>query len=192
MRQWLSIQLKMSTSKRNLDLKKRYHFLRSLGYSSYDANKMKQTSFIDTSLIKLKKNDKGRTTIVKSKSIKNTSYIVDAEMLYLKSRPNNSVYTDWGNITHSRGLKDRTMKLAKLVAIRDKKDIDYGYWYLYQLYIMNYDDKDFHAQTQEKQSYDMYLKKKTSQSKTSKKSKSTKNRGATKVSVNNAISLLGG
>jgi hypothetical protein len=184
----------MSTSrrKRNLDLKKRYHFLRSLGYSSYDANKMKQRSFIDTSLIKLKKDKKGRTTIVKSKAIKNTSYIVDAEMLYLKSRPNNSVYTDWGNITHTRGLKDRAMKLAKLVAVRDKKDLDYGYWYIYQLYITDYSDQDFHALTQEQQSYDIYLKKKTSQSKSKNKSKSTKNRGATKVSVKNALSLLGG
>ena len=150
----------MSTSKRNLDLKKRYHFLRSLGYSSYEANKMKQKSFIDTSLIKLKKNDRGKTTLVKTKAIKNTSYIINAEMLYLKSRPNNSVYTNWGNLTHTRGLRDRTMKLAKLVGVRAKKDLDYGYWYLYQLYISDYDDELLYAQTTEQQSYEIYLKKK--------------------------------
>ena len=56
---------------------------------------------------------------------------------------NESVFEEWGYITHSNNnnIAEKTLKLATKIAERDNQPLDYGYYYLYLMQQHNLTDE---------------------------------------------------
>lgn len=137
-------------------LKKRYHFYRSQGYSAKEANKLKHRS-LDVSDIKLNvRKETGKIYVVNNESYRNLS--LNNFIVRKKRVKNNSVLSNWGNLTQNDPHKDDMMKHAYNIAKRDNKTLDYGYYYLYLMFTKNLTNEEVKEIAKIDKSFEMYVK----------------------------------
>jgi len=73
-----------------------------------------------------------------------------------------SVFDEWGYITHSENnnIAEKTLKLATKIAERDKQSLDYGYYYLYLMQQENLTDEQLQEMASIDESFERYINKK--------------------------------
>lgn len=168
-------------NKRNKDLKTRYHYFRSLGYSSKEANKYKHHTSINIQGIKLnyrvkngKKTNKiyvvnnkvykqKRNEIITTKKTTKHTEKINTVNTFVKSKKkirNNSVFSNWGNLTHNEPHNKDMLRMATFIAKRDKQSLDYGYYYLYVMFTMNKTDSEMREIVKLDKSFEMYVRNK--------------------------------
>lgn len=167
--------------KRNNDLKTRYHYFRSLGYTSTEANRLKHHTSVDITGIKLNyrvKNGKKTTKIyvVNNKTYKQkrneiittkktTKQVEQVNKIntFVKSKKsikNNSVFSNWGNLTHNEPHNKDMLRMATFIAKRDNQNLDYGYYYLYVMFTMNKTDSEMREIIKLDKSFEVYVRNK--------------------------------
>lgn len=73
-----------------------------------------------------------------------------------------SVFVDWGYITHSdnNNIAEKTLKLATKIAERDKQSLDYGFYYLYLMQQYNLSNEVLSEMASVDKSFEKYINKK--------------------------------
>ena len=73
-----------------------------------------------------------------------------------------SVFDEWGYITHSNNnnIAEKTLKLATKIAERDNQSLDYGYYYLYLMQQENLTDEMLQEMATVDESFERYINKK--------------------------------
>lgn len=144
----------MSRKSRNQVLQERYHFYRKQGFSSVEANKLKHRS-LDTKGFDLGINREGRTYLKNNESFRerDIDFLIDSK----RKVENNSVYSRWGNVTQNSPHDDDMLKRATYIAKRDKKSLDYGYYYLYLMFEKGYSNKEVKKMAETDKSFEIYI-----------------------------------
>lgn len=73
-----------------------------------------------------------------------------------------SVFEEWGYITHSdnNDIAEKTLKLATKIAERDGQSLDYGYYYLYLMQQENLTDEQLREMATVDKLFEKYINKK--------------------------------
>lgn len=72
-----------------------------------------------------------------------------------------SVYEEWGYITHSgnNNIAEKTLSLATKIAKRDNQNLDYGYYYLYLMQRYNLSDEELKVMATIEETFEKYKNK---------------------------------
>lgn len=89
-------------------------------------------------------------------------WLKDANAVIKSDDFNESVFDEWGYITHSNNnnIAEKTLKLATKIAERDKQNLDYGYYYLYLMQQENLTDELLQEMVKVDESFERYINKK--------------------------------
>lgn len=89
-------------------------------------------------------------------------WLKDANSVIKSDDFQESVFDEWGYITHSgnNNIAEKTLKLATKIAERDKQSLDYGYYYLYLMQQENLSDELLQEIAKVDESFERYINKK--------------------------------
>lgn len=89
-------------------------------------------------------------------------WLKDANAVIKSDDFHESVFDEWGYITHSNNnnIAEKTLKLATKIAKRDKQSLDYGYYYLYLMQQENLTDEQLQEMATVDESFERYINKK--------------------------------
>jgi len=90
------------------------------------------------------------------------NWLKDANAVIKSNDFQESVFDEWGYITHSENnnIAEKTLKLATKIAERDKQSLDYGYYYLYLMQQENLTDEQLQEMASIDESFERYINKK--------------------------------
>ena len=89
------------------------------------------------------------------------NWLKDANAVINSDDFNESVFDEWGYITHSdnNNIAEKTLKLATKIAERDKQNLDYGYYYLYLMQQENLTDEQMQEIAKIDETFEKYRNK---------------------------------
>lgn len=90
------------------------------------------------------------------------NWLKDANAVIKSDDFQESVFDEWGYITHSdkNNIAEKTLKLATKIAERDNQPLDYGYYYLYLMQQYNLTDEELQEIATVDPSFEKYINKK--------------------------------
>ena len=89
-------------------------------------------------------------------------WLKDANAVIKSDDFQESVFEEWGYITHSgnNNIAEKTLKLAAKIAERDNQSLDYGYYYLYLMQKYNLTDEQLQEMALVDETFEKYRNKK--------------------------------
>ena len=90
------------------------------------------------------------------------NWIKEANAVVNSNDFHESVFDEWGYITHSdnNNIAEKTLKLATKIAERDNQPLDYGYYYLYLMQQHNLTDEELQIMAAIDETFEKYRRKK--------------------------------
>ena len=90
------------------------------------------------------------------------NWLKDANAVINSDDFNESVFDEWGYISHSdnNNIAEKTLKLATKIAERDGQSLDYGYYYLYLMQQENLTDEQMQEIAKIDETFEKYRNKK--------------------------------
>ena len=90
------------------------------------------------------------------------NWLKDANNIINSDDFQESVFDEWGYITHSdnNNIAEKTLKLATKIAERDNQPLDYGYYYLYLMQRHNLSDEELKLMATIDETFEKYRRKK--------------------------------
>lgn len=140
--------MKKNNNNRNKILRIRYRFYRELGYSSYDARRLRNHK-LDISNLNIKDNrivkdenfEKLKKEIVisnyRNETIKEVDKLINRFKLDDASN-NDTTLTPWGRMTHDNRFKDDTARIVKRIQKDADLNNDQAYYFLWLMYTEGY------------------------------------------------------
>lgn len=137
----------MKNNKRNEILRIRYKFYRELGYSSYEARKLRNHK-LDISNLNISNNhivkdenfEKLKNEIVisnyRNETIKEVDNLINR--FKLDDANNDTTLTPWGRMTHDKRFKDDTARIVKRIQKDADLNNDQAYYFLWLMYTEGY------------------------------------------------------
>lgn len=133
---------------RNEILRIRYKFYRELGYSSYDARKLRNhkldisnLNIVDNRIVIDENFEKLKKEILisnyREKTIEETNKLINRFKLDDITN-NDTTLTPWGRMTHDKRFKDDTAKVVKRIQLDADLNNDQAYYFLWLMYTENY------------------------------------------------------
>ena len=89
------------------------------------------------------------------------NWLKDANNIINSDDFQESVFDEWGYITHSdnNNIAEKTLKLATKIAERDGQSLDYGYYYLYLMQQENLTDEQMQEIAKIDETFEKYRNK---------------------------------
>jgi hypothetical protein len=89
------------------------------------------------------------------------NWLKDANAVINSDDFTESVFDEWGYITHSGNnhIAEKTLKLATKIAERDGQSLDYGYYYLYLMQQENLTDEQMQEIAKIDETFEKYRNK---------------------------------
>lgn len=137
-----------NNKKRNEILRIRYQFYRSLGYSSYEARKLRNhkldisnLNIVDNRIVIDENFEKLKNEIVisnyRNETIKEVDKLINRFKLDDISN-NDTTLTLWGRMTHDKRFKDDTARIVKRIQKDADLNNDQAYYFLWLMYTEGY------------------------------------------------------